>query len=138
MMTTYKVATSLIASAAALVADILFGFLSVRRNIIVFSFGTSGRPLFVSSVFAIVSAAAVSVFQCGQLIPSTAEIKDAASVLIGCTSSASHENKMTPALAAVSPKLSMLNKSNVNERSDSKPGPYQLTEPDPHENKMTP
>merc|ERR1719171_1071712 len=81
--TTYKVATSLTPSAADIVDDILFGFPSVRRKMIVCSFATSGRPLFVSSVFAIVNAAAVSVFQCGQLIPSTAAIKADWSVVIG-------------------------------------------------------
>merc|ERR1719261_625620 len=117
-----------------MVEDILLGLPSVRRKTIVFSFETSGRPLFISSVFAIVNAAAVSVFQCGQLMPSTASIKDAPSVLIGCTSSASHENKMTPALAPASPKLIRLNILNANWRSFSKPGPYQFTEPDPSNN----
>jgi len=75
MATTNKVATSLIAVAAVIVTHILFGFPSVIRKTTVFSFATSGRPLFISSVFAIVNAAAVSVFQCGQVIPSTASIK---------------------------------------------------------------
>jgi len=40
---------------------------------------------------------AVSVLQCGQTIPSTASSKACWSVVIELMSSASHENKMTPA-----------------------------------------
>merc|ERR1719247_3045386 len=85
-------------------------------------------------VFAIDNANAVAVLQCGQTIPSTASSKAAWSVVIELTSSACQENQMTPALAPVSPKLISSNSFFVNDRSCSKPGPYQFTEPDPSSN----